>query len=105
MTHSYQYDANLPYTRRKLNARFVHNLKKLCGPKHHIHVNEAFGLEERGDIASIFIKNGDNAADIESSVMKLAERYGIGSDYILTYDDIFDGDGKYIDFHLSKKVP
>ncbi len=109
MTHSYQYISSLPHTRRKLNARFVHQLKKLCGGIFGIHVWEVFGDEDLGDYAYIFVANSTISADIIEAVNSLCSRYGIGSDYI----EIFDGEegeegeieGQYMHIYLSNKKP
>ena len=53
MTHSYQFCENLPHTRKKLNAAFVHRIKKLCGRVYRLHVVETFADESFGDFITI----------------------------------------------------
>ena len=106
MTHSYQYISSLPKTRRKLNARFVHQLKKLCGGLYGIHVYEVFGDEDLGDYAYIFVANGTIAEAILESVKSLCSRYGIGSDYIETFEgEEGEIEGQYMHIYLSKEKP
>ncbi|MEE3350720.1 MAG: hypothetical protein VZR09_11885 [Candidatus Gastranaerophilaceae bacterium] len=109
MTHSYQYISSLPHTRRKLNARFVHQLKKLCSGKFGIHVCEVFNDDEFGDYAYIFVTNNTIAAVILAAVKSLCSRYGIGSDYIEIFDgfkgDMDEIEGQYMHIYLSKKKP
>ena len=100
MTHSFQYVASLPLTRRKLNARFVHKLKKLCCV-FHLHVNEEFADDERGDYVWVLNKNARE--DAKNCILSLCAAYGIGSDYISTYEDEMDGEGEYIEIYLSQK--
>jgi hypothetical protein len=106
MTHSYQYISSLPHTRRKLNARFVRQLKKLCGGKFGIHVWEVFGDEDLGDYAYIFVTNGTLAVSVLSAVKSLCSRYGIGSDYIETFEgEEGEIEGQYMHIYLSKEKP
>lgn len=104
MTHSYQYIGSLPLTRRKLNARFVHQLKKLVGGKYGIHVWEIFGSEDCGDYTYIFVKDSDNSSAIVDEVKALCKKYGIGSDYIDIYDSEFK-QGQYVQVYLSQTKP
>ena len=109
MTHSYQYISSLPHTRRKLNARFVHQLKKLCGGKYGIHVWEVFNDEDLGDYAYIFVANSEVSETILSDAKLLCSRYGIGSDYIevLEGEEGEEGEieGQYMNIYLSDKKP
>jgi hypothetical protein len=99
MTHSYQYVATLPHTKRKLNAAFVHRLKKLCGKVFHYRVIEIFADEERGDYVSVRV----DRQDAKDCVLALCAAYGIGSDYIEVYEDIENPQLEYIDIYLSRK--
>jgi hypothetical protein len=98
----------LPYTRRKLNARFVHNLKKLCGGIFHLHVDEVFANEEFGDY--VYVLNVGNNPDLKKRVFGLCKKYGIGSDYIDCYEYVPEGEndkveGEFIQVYLSKPKP
>ena len=99
MTHSYEYVASLPHTKRKLNAAFVHRLKKLCGKVFHYRVIEVFNDEERGDYVSVTLTR----QDAKSCILSLCAAYGIGSDYIEVYEDIENENREYIDIYLSRK--
>jgi len=108
MTHSYQYQMTLPYTRRKLNARFVHNLKKLCGGIFHLHVDEVFADTDLGDYA--YVLNVGNNPELKKRVLGLCKKYGIGSDYIdcFAYEPMDERDtlvGEYIQVYLSQPKP
>ena len=98
MTHHYEYVASLPHTKKKLNAAFVHRLKKLCCVFHH-HVNETFNDEERGDYVSVTLTR----QDAKECILSLCAAYGIGSDYIEVYEDIENPQREYIDIYLSRK--
>jgi hypothetical protein len=103
MTHYYQYTTSLPRTRRKLNARFVHQLKKLCGKCFYLHVSEVFADEEMGDM--VFIKVDRTATEIKEMILSLCSRYGIGNDYIEVIENIEDETKEYINIYLSQKKP
>jgi hypothetical protein len=78
MTHSYQYCASLPHTRRKLNAAFTHRLKKLCGRVYRLHVVEVFDNEEMGDYLHVLVGRDD----AKSCILSLCKAYGIGDEYV-----------------------
>jgi hypothetical protein len=99
MTHSYQYVATLPHTKKKLNAAFTHRLKKLCGKVFHYRVIEIFADEERGDYVSVRV----DRKDAKDCIIALCSAYGIGSDYIEVYEDIENEKIEYIDIYLSQK--
>jgi hypothetical protein len=100
MTHHYQYVSSLPHSKKKLNAAFVHRLKKLCGRVYHYRVIEVFGDEGLGDYVTINIKR----QDAKNNVLALCSAYGIGSDYIDIYPSEFDN-SEYIDIYLSQENP
>lgn len=97
MTHSNEFKQSLPYTRKKLNAAFLHRLKKLCVVFHH-HVKEILGDDERGDVVSVHLKR----EDAKKCILDLCEAYGIGDEYIDLYANEW-GNGEYIDIYLSQK--
>lgn len=99
MTHSYQFDASLPRTRKHLNAAFVRRLKKLCGGVYHIHVTEVFGNDELGDYVYVLVSRSDEKA----CILSLCEAYGIGEDYIDIYPNVDDDSKEYIQVYLSQK--
>ena len=99
MTHSYQYVATLPHTKKKLNAAFTHRLKKLCGKVFHYRVIEIFADEERGDYVSVRV----DRKDAKDCIIALCSAYGIGYDYIEVYEDIENEKIEYIDIYLSQK--
>jgi len=100
MTHSSQYVKNLPHTRKKLNAAFVHRLKKLCGHIFHYHVVEVFGDEDNGDYVYVLVSR----EDAKGCILALCKAYGIGNDYIDIFEDI-EGEGEYIQVYLSQPKP
>ena len=108
MTHSYQYAGCLSHSKRKLNAYFVHRLKKMCGRVFNLHVSETFAKDNDfgaayGDFVTIVNKN--NRADAKDAIFALCRNYGIGSDYIDVFED-FDGNGnEAIQIYLSKPKP
>jgi hypothetical protein len=101
MTHSYQYIKGLPHTKKHLNAAFVHRLKKLCGRVFHLHVAEVFADEEQGDYVSVRY----NRKDAKDCILSLCDAYGIGSDYIFTFEDLFHDGYEYMNIYLSQKKP
>lgn len=103
MTHSYQFESNLPRSRKKLNARFVHHLKCLCGRKYHLYVSETFGDDEFGDSVCVCVPK-DNTT-IKGEIMSLCESFGIGSDYVEVYDDEFEANKEYVHIYLSRMKP
>lgn len=100
MTHHYQYDASLPHSRKKLNAAFVHRLKKLCARVYRLHVVETFGDEDYGDYVSVLTKRQDEL----DAILAIAKAYGFGDEYIFIFDEKEKG-GKYIHIFLSKPNP
>ena len=103
MTHHFQYTASLPHSRKKLNAAFVHRLKKLCGRVYRLHVIEIFNDEDYGDYVTIRNKNG--RVDAKNAILSLCAAYGIGKEYIFIYDDEVGGKDEFIDIFLSKPNP
>ena len=106
MTHSYQYCASLPHTRKHLNAAFTHRLKKLCGKVFHIKVTEVLCDDELGEYVYVVISRADEKA----CILAICEAYGIGSDYIdidqnLDNDEDADESKEVIIVYLSKKKP
>lgn len=102
MTHYYQFSKSLPYSRRKLNSAFVHALKKLCGIKHHLHVLEYLDNDDFGAFVSV---NYPLDSEAKNEIIALCKRYGIGSDYIETYEDVGDETKEYINIYLEKPCP
>lgn len=98
MTHSYQYSASLPHTRKRLNAAFTHRLKKLCGKVFHIKVSEVFADDELGDYVYVVISRADEKA----CILALCDAYGIGEDFITTFPHVGTTE-ELITIFLSKK--
>jgi hypothetical protein len=103
MTHHYQYTASLPHSKKRLNAAFVHRMKKLCGRVYRLHVVETFADEDYGDY--IVICNKNKRIDAKNAILALCAAYGIGKDYIFIYDDEFDATKEYINVYLSQPNP
>ena len=101
MTHSYQYCASLPHTRKHLNAAFTHRLKKLCGKVFHIKVTEVLGDDELGDCLYVLV----GRADAKACILSLCDAYGIGNEYIDIYPSVEDDTKEYIQVYLSQKKP
>jgi len=106
MTHSYQYCASLPRTRKHLNAAFTHRLKKLCGKVFHIRVSEVLGHSELGDYLYVVV----GRSDAKACILDLCAAYGIGSDHIdiqPNLDNPKDADEskEVIYVYLSQKKP
>ena len=101
MTHSYEFMSSTPYTRRKLNSAFVHNLKKLCGGKYGVHVFVVLNDPDYGDY--VYFLHFNNAKLMEK-VTKLMHRYGIGDEYIQRIENLFDEDesSEYVHIYLSE---
>ena len=99
MTHYYEYNKSLPCSRRKLNAWFVHRLKKLIGGTYKLHVSEEFRSPEHGDYISVY--NPHKRIDVKNAMLTLAAAYGIGKEYINVYDNEIDG-GEFIEINLTK---
>ena len=121
MTHSNEFSKAMPYVRRKLNAEFVHELKKLVGKLYHLHVAESIGnstnyhnADDMGDSVYVFVpyNNDEYRFDfscVVGSIRALCERYGIGDDYIQVSDGAttFDGadiDGDFVTIFLMKPM-
>lgn len=103
MTHSYEFSSSLPYSRRKLNSAFLHQLKKLCGGKHGYHVFETLGDEELGDYAYVLLPYNEDGKAIATEVTALCLRYGIGSNYHHTY---LTNEGKFrVEVYLERESP
>ena len=100
MTHYYQYDSSLPHSRRRLNAAFVHRLKKLVGRVYHLHVVEIFADEDHGDYVSV--RNKNRRVDARNAILALCKAYGIGDEFIHVYDEELDDKDEFIDIHLTK---
>ena len=106
----------MPYVRRKLNAKFVHELKKLVGKLYRLHVAVALGDAVHnddvfcGDYVFVFVPSTHKFFDaVLGSINALCERYGIGSDYI----EVIDGestingeyaDGVFVEIYLEKPM-
>lgn len=100
MTHSYQFCESLPHTRKKLNAAFVHRIKKLCGRVYRLHVVETFADESFGDF--ITIENKGKRDDARNCIIGIALAYGIGRDFVSITDD---GEREVIRIYLSQPKP
>lgn len=101
MTHYYEYNESLPWSRRKLNQWFVHRLKKMIGGTYRLHVIEVFGDPNHGDYIKVL--NPHKRADVRNAMLALATAYGIGNEYINVYDNVLELDGgEYIEINLTK---
>ena len=100
MTHHFQYDPSLPHSRKKLNAAFVHRVKKLCARVYRLHVVETFADEDLGDYIKILTKRQDEL----NAILAICKAYGIGDEFIFVYENE-GGVGNYINIYLSKPSP
>jgi hypothetical protein len=66
-----------------------------------LHVVEVFADEEQGDYVYVHY----NRKDAKDCILSLCDAYGIGSDYIFTFEDLFHDGYEYMNIYLSKKKP
>ena len=116
MTHSNEFSKAMPYVRRKLNAKFVHELKKLVGKLYRLHVEVMLGDAVHnddvfcGDYVFVFVPSTHNySSTVIGSINALCDRYGIGSNYIEMFDGAStingeDVDGVFVEIYLEKPI-
>lgn len=87
MTHFYELWKRVPRTRRKQLAKFIHELKKLCGRGYHVAVVE---MLEDCDEDYIFVERGklsqDNYTKLVDDVTELCDSFAIPRSNICDMD-------------------
>ena len=78
MTHFYELYKRVPRARRKELAKFIHELKCMCGRKYHVHVLEMLENCEE-DYLSIDTTKlvGEVGNEFEKELLDLADEYAI----------------------------
>jgi hypothetical protein len=97
--HYYDFTPNVPNKRRKLNAEFVDRMKRICGGKHHAHVDVDINDNGR-DMAHVTF-GADNDA-IKHDVLALCHNYGYGNDHVSV---VTDGDTNNCTIYVSLNKP
>lgn len=78
MTRFYDFYKRVPRYRRKELAKFVHELKKLCGRKFHVHVLEMLENCDEDYVSVDTTKlDFDMEALLQDKVLELMDEYGI----------------------------
>ena len=89
MTHFYELYKGVCRGRRKVLAKFIHELKKLCGCKYHVHVVEM--LEECDeDYLFIDIEKLNDYGPIENEITLLCDFYCIPRNNILLNNGVIE---------------
>ena len=104
MTKYYQYDTTISNAKRKLNAAFVHELKKMCGRKFHYHVTEIFydPIDQDDSLGDyVYVKYDNNNKEFKSCLRGLLARYCIGREYVKHFQSFEKGE-YFVNIYLSQ---